>query len=236
MNRKVILIAAGVSVAAAAVAGGAAYAAGSFDSPQQQSKAVIDDAAKQLGIDPTKLSSALKKALEDQVDAQVAAGAITKAEGDAIKSKIEAGDYPPLGFGFRGGPGGPGFGFGLHRGGGMADLSAAASYLGLSESDLITQLQSGKTLADIAQAQGKSVDGLVAALVAGLKQKLDAAVAAGKLTQAQEDQILADAKQRITDRVNGKMPAPGDGPWGKDGGPGGPPPPAGQPGFFGPTA
>src|SRR5690349_13114610 len=43
--------------------------------------------------------------------------------------------------------------------------SAAAKYLGLSPQDLNTQLESGKSLSDIATAQGKSVDGLKSAML-----------------------------------------------------------------------
>jgi len=44
-------------------------------------------------------------------------------------------------------------------------MSAAATYLGVSTSDLKTQMQSGKSLADIANATpGKSRDGLITAL------------------------------------------------------------------------
>ena len=193
MKRRVLAL----GIAGLAVVGvGAAWASGGFDTPQQQSKAVIDDAAKQLGITPTKLSDALKKALENRVDAEVAAGTITKAQGDALKARIESGEYPVI-------TGGLGFGGHGHDGHGFGHLSAAAAYLGLSESDLQTQLASGKSLADIAKAQGKSVDGLVAAMLADEKKELDAAVAAGRLTQAQADQMLANAKQRLTDMVNG---------------------------------
>src|SRR5215218_5312034 len=183
MKRK--LVAAGIAVLAVA-GGGAAVAATGSGTPQEESKAVVDDAAKQLGIDPTKLSDALKKALENRVDAAVAAGSITQAEGDALKARIESDDYPLLGgpgFGHHGGPGGHGFGH----------LAAAATYLGLSETELRTQLDAGKTLADVAKAQGKTVDGLVAALVADEKKELDAAVSAGRLTQAQADEMLAGA-------------------------------------------
>lgn len=201
MKRKVVVI----GVAAVAVAaGGAAFAASGFGTPQQESKAVIDDAAKQLGIAPAKLSDALTKALENRVDAAVAAGTITKAQGDELKARIEAGDYPLI----TGGPGfrhhGPGFG-----GHGAGHLSAAASYLGLSESELQAQLAAGKTLAEVAKAQGKSVDGLVSALFADEKKELDAAVATGRLTQAQADELLTNAKDRITAMVNGTMPGPG---------------------------
>jgi polyhydroxyalkanoate synthesis regulator phasin len=197
MKRKVILI----TAAALAVTGaGGAIAATKDWSPQEESKAVIDDVAGQLGVSSEKLTDALKQALENRVDAAVAAGRLTKEEGDALKAKIAQGDAP-LAFGpFFGGKhhGHHGFFFG--------DLSAAATYLGLSEDALRTQLESGKTLAQVAQAQSKSVDDLVTALTDAAKKKLDAAVAAGNLTQAQADQIAGDIKERITDLVNGTRP------------------------------
>ena len=195
MKRKILV----VGAAALAVAGGgAAIAASKQGSPQEESKAVVDDAAKQLGITPAKLSAALKQALENRVDAAVAAGRLTKEQGDALKKRIEAEDYPMLGR--------PGMGFG-HRGGGpgmrgFGYLDAAASYLGMTEAELLAQLTGGKSLADVAKAKGKSVDALVSALVADEKKELDAAVKAGRITQAQADAFLANAKQRFTDAVN----------------------------------
>lgn len=199
MKRKILI----AGAAALAVAGGgAAIAASKSGSPQEESKAVVDDAAKQLGVTPAKLSSALKKALENRVDAAVAAGRLTKEQGDALKKRIEAEDYPILGrlgpgFGHR--DGGPG----IHR---FGHLDAAASYLGVTEAELRTQLAGGKTLAEVAKAKGKSVDGLVSALVADEKKELDAAVKAGRITQAQADAFLANAKERFTDAVNGTRP------------------------------
>lgn len=81
-------------------------------------------------------------------------------------------------------------------------LDAAAAYLGVTVDQLRTQLAAGKSLADVANAQGKAVSGLVDALVADLKTHLDQAVAAGRLTSAQESTILADATTRITAMVN----------------------------------
>jgi polyhydroxyalkanoate synthesis regulator phasin len=190
-------LAAGAAAGLAVAGGGAAIAASKLTSPKEESQAIVDDAAKQLGIQPSKLSDALKQAIENRIDAAVADGRLTKEQGDALKQRVEAGDFPLFGppvFGRGGFP--HGFGF--------ADLDAAASYLGLSEAELRTQLQSGKSLADVARDRGKSVDGLVQALTDAAKQKLDQAVAAGRLTQAQEDSILADLKQRISDRVNEK--------------------------------
>ena len=84
-NRRFRVIMSALAVIAV-VSGGAAYAASQDNSPQARSQAIVNDAAGTLGVDPAKLSDALKKALENQVDAQVTAGKITQAQGDAIKT------------------------------------------------------------------------------------------------------------------------------------------------------
>ena len=192
---------------------GAAVAATQFGDPKAESEAIIKDAAGQLGVQPAQLSDALKTAYKNRIDAAVAAGRLTKDQGDAIKAQIDAGNVPLAGAGnprpprrvrsrwAQPGPmGAPGLG---HD---MRGLSAAADYLGLSASELQTKLQSGKSLADIAKDQGKSVDGLVDVMVADAKQHLDQAVKDGHLTQSQADQILGQIKQHITDLVNGTAP------------------------------
>ena len=201
-KRKLVI---GVAAGLLLVGAGGAFAAEKLTSPKEESQAVINDAAKRLGVEPAKLNAALEGALEDRVDAAVADGRITKAEGDALKNRIEAGDLPLFfgGAGPHGGPGGPhvGFGFGLHDG-----PEAAAKYLGLTQAELRTQLENGKTLADVAKAQNKTVDGLVAALTKDAQTKLDAAVKAGKLTQTQADDMLNELKSHLTDLVNGNGP------------------------------
>ena len=225
--RKRMKLAAGAG-AALAVAGGGAAIAATGSSPQAESQAVVDDAAKQLGVDPTKLSSALKQALANRVDAAVKAGKLTEAQGKELKAQIQAGTFPLFaGPGFRGGHHGA-RGFGHH-------LGAAASYLGVTEGALQTSLESGKTLAEVAQEQGKSVDGLVAALVADETEELDGAVTAGRLTKAQRDEIVATLKDRFSAVVNGRRPAGGPGHDGRGGfgGPGGFGPPPAAPGSSG---
>jgi hypothetical protein len=106
------------------------------------------------------------------------------------------------------------FGKGFGRGGAPGgELAVAATYLGITSDVLKSDLQSGKTLAQIADATaGESAAGLIDALVASEKSALDAAVTAGKLTQAQEQTLLASLQQRVTDLVNGTRPAfPGPG-------------------------
>jgi polyhydroxyalkanoate synthesis regulator phasin len=178
---------------------GAAVAATQRNSPQEETQAIIDDAAKQLGVPSTDLTNALKKALANRVDAAVADGRLTQEQADRIKEHIQSGALP-LFFGapHRGGII-PGLGPAIHHG-----LDAAASYLGLSEEQLLDELESGKTLAQIAQAHGKPVSGLVDALVADFKTHLDAAVKAGRVTQDDANQILQDIRARVTAQVNGE--------------------------------
>jgi polyhydroxyalkanoate synthesis regulator phasin len=196
-RKKIVAL---IAVLVVVVGAGAAIGATGALSPKEESQAVVDDAAKQLGITPNQLTAALKQALKNRVDAAVAAGRLTQAQGNELKARIDAGDAPLLGFG------GPGFG---HHGGphGMhAGLDAAADYLGLTEAQLHTALSNGKTLAQVAKSKGKSVDGLVAAMVAEKKAELAAAVKAGRLTQAQANAIQSDLKARITDMVNNAPP------------------------------
>ena len=104
---------------------------------------------------------------------------------------------------------------GDHHGRGGDDLAVAATYLGVTQADLLTSLQSGKTLAQVAGAtSGKSVSGLIDALVAAEKTEIAAAVTAGRLTQAQADQITSGLTAHVTAEVNGTAHGPG--------GPGGP--------------
>ena len=197
---------AGVAALVAISGAGAAVAATKLRSPQEDSRAVVNDAAKQLGVTPERLTNALKTALKNQIDEAVAAGRLSKAEGDRMKARIDANEFPllgpPLRFGFRHGPGDHGFRHGLH----FHKLDAAAEYLGMTESALREQLESGKTLAQAARDRGKSVDGLVDALLTESKEHIAEAVKDGRLTQAEADDLIAGLKERLTNLVNGRLP------------------------------
>src|SRR5918992_2339900 len=86
-------LAAGAGAALAVAGAGGAIAATQL-SPKEESQAVVDDAAKQLGVDPAKLSDALKQALENRIDRAVEDGTLTKEQADAMKARIEADDFP----------------------------------------------------------------------------------------------------------------------------------------------
>jgi hypothetical protein len=104
--------------------------------------------------------------------------------------------------------GGPGFAGPRMLGQGLV---AAAGYLGLSTNALRTQLASGQTLAQIAEAQGKTVDGLVATMVTASRKALETAVGNGYLTQQQAAFIEANMAARLKAFVNGTR---GRGPFG----------------------
>ena len=94
-------------------------------------------------------------------------------------------------------------------------VAVAATALGISEADLVAELQAGKSIANVASAKGVDLDKVIDALYADLKAHIDAHVAEGKLTQEQADARLADAKTRITTMVNTAGPLRGKGMGGK---------------------
>ena len=92
--------------------------------------------------------------------------------------------------------------------GGMAkSATEVAALLKLTEAELKDQLVSGKSLADVAKAQGVEVSAVVNLLVAKAQAHLAEAVAEGKMTQAEADAKLAEASTRMTDMVNKIRPA-----------------------------
>lgn len=202
-----------------AVLSGAGVAYGVTQSGGNNRQAFLNDVAKRLNVTPSKLSSALKGAFEDRLQAAVQDGRLTQKQADAIKKRVESGGGVWLGPGpgpglrfFHRGPGGPG---GPKR----AGFGAAAKYLGLTDLQLFNQLRSGKSLADVAGSRGKSVDGLKTAIRDAVKTDLDAAVKDQRLTQSEENNILGKLDNSLNDLVNrkGLMPPPGfrgPGAWG----------------------
>ncbi len=81
-------------------------------------------------------------------------------------------------------------------------LSTAAGYLGTSTAQLRRDLQSGKTLAQLANTNGRSAAGLLEALTGAARAALASEVSAGKLTQAQANQILPQLSARLNARVD----------------------------------
>ncbi len=81
-------------------------------------------------------------------------------------------------------------------------MAAAADYLGLSLTQLRTQLHAGKSLADIAKAQHKSVSGLKDAILAAMTSRINANTA---LTAQQKTAMINQVKSHLDTVINMDM-------------------------------
>ena len=141
-------------------------------------KPTTPPAADTTGARPDK-ATMLKARLQTLVDD----GTLTSSQLDAVVAALEA--ARPMGG--HGGPGHDGQNHGGARGEKRQEmLTAAADAIGITADELKTAVQGGQTIAQIAEANGKSVQSVIDALVA---------------------QATTDLTQRITDMVNGVKPA-----------------------------
>ena len=175
----------------------------------------IADVAKAKNIDLDVVIAKLTASFKAHLDEEVASGEHTQAEADAklaeFKTRITSMVNAP-GLPMHGGKGdhGPKGGKGGH---GPAKFATAelATTLKLSETELQTQLQSGKTLKQIADAENVDIADVKATLTADFKAHLDEEVKSGEHTQAEADAKLAEFKTRLDDMVNGVRPLGGKG-------------------------
>jgi hypothetical protein len=186
VRRHIALAAALVAVVTLAFAAGSAAAA---DGPS-----LGDAVAARLGVTGDQLRAAFKAELNARIDTAVAAGRLTPEQGAKLKERVANAK-----------------GLGILARRGFAErhkalvgrivvvnrLGAAAKYLGMTPKDLRAARRSGRSLAQIATLKGKTVDGLVAAIVAPAKARAAKAVSNGKLTQQRADELIA----RLTERA-----------------------------------
>ncbi|WP_426449895.1 hypothetical protein ACP26L_33355 [Paenibacillus sp. S-38] len=85
--------------------------------------------------------------------------------------------------------------------GASLDNTELLTLLGLDAQGLRTELQSGKSLSDIAAAKGVSDQTLTDLLVKQESARLDQAVTDGKLTQAQADERKAQLSTQVAERI-----------------------------------
>ena len=147
-----------------------------------------------------RLSEALQPLVDDNT--------ITGAQRDAVVEQLEASRAER-------GPG-PRHGRGPHFGGEIAEI------LGMEPADIGAALRDGKSLADLADANGIDPQDLVDAIVASIEDRVDAGVESGRIDSTQAEEILADAAERAEDVVNGEIDGAGRGFGFGRRGPGGP--------------
>lgn len=150
----------------------------------------ISHVAANLGKSPDQVKKAMTDALNQSLADAVKAGELTQQQADAIKARdsgksacaaAEVGAAKP------------------HAGtkpaaAGRVGLGEYAKALGISEQELRQDLGSGKTVKDIAASKGIDENAFRDKLISSVKSDLDPQVAAGKLTQQQEDEVLNKLK------------------------------------------
>ena len=179
------------AVLAAAVAA-VVLAAGASNALAADRPSLVDQVAARLGVTPEQLRTAFRATLVARVDAAVAAGKLTPEQGAKLKERIAKANGLGLGA-----AAGKRKALGQKLGKRLGAKGPVATYLGMTREALVAELRKGQSLAQIAKAHGKSVDGLVAAMVAPLKAHLAKAVENDRLTKQHADALL----ERITDRL-----------------------------------
>ncbi|MBL0385091.1 hypothetical protein JJB07_00405 [Tumebacillus sp. ITR2] len=186
----------------------------------------LADIASAQGVDKQAVIDLLVKQDAAHIDQDVKDGKLTADQATQMKANSvqhatdqvdgKGGFGGPGGKrGGHGGPGGPGF----H----LENNTDLQTLLKLSADELTTQLKAGKSLADIASAQGVDKQAVIDLLVKQDAAHIDQDVKDGKLTADQATQCKANSVQHATDEVDGKGGFGGPG-GDRDGheGPGGP--------------
>jgi hypothetical protein len=202
ITRGKLLAGLGAVTLAGGLAVGTAFAADPTPTPNQNVQNFISKLAQKLGKTDTEVQTAITQTESETIDQAVKDGKLTQAQADQMKTRMGKGQMPfaPFGGMMRGRPGVRGgmVGFG-------AEQKAVTDYLGITAATLATDLKSGKSLADVAAATpGKSRDGLKTAIVDAQKARLDAAVKAGKLTQANADASLTKFSANVDKMLDAK--------------------------------
>lgn len=136
-------------------------------------------------------------AIKDALKGLVSDGTITQEQADQVATALN--DSGAL---RHGGPGGPGP-FGFHGGFG---LDVVADALGLTQQELRAALGEGKTLAEIAEAEGVETEALVDDLVAAATERIEQAVTAERLSRERADELIAELPERIATVVEEGVP------------------------------
>lgn len=174
-----------------------------------QSGKSIADLAKTQNKDLATVKSTLLADAKTRLDSQVTAKTITQSQADQLyqnlTNTIDAmlnSNRPMMG-----GRGGfPGFGMFGPGAGQLITSSDIAGALGMTQADVNTAIQSGKSIADLAKTQNKDLATVKTTLLADAKTKLDSEVTNKTITQAQADQIYQNLTNSIDAMLNNTHP------------------------------
>jgi len=157
----------------------------------------LADIAEAQGVDEGKLIDLLTEQQEANLAEAVKAGKLTQEQADKmsdnaaerIKTFIEN-THPGKGFG----------GGGFH----LKNNEELLKLLNLTAEELQEALKEGKSLAEVAEAQGVSAEDVIDLLTTQREEQLDQAVEEGKLTKEQADQKKENLEEMIKSMVESK--------------------------------
>jgi uncharacterized protein YidB (DUF937 family) len=91
-------------------------------------------------------------------------------------------------------------------------LRTAAEEMGLTPKELIQELRQGggRSIAEVANEHGVNPADIVEAFLSKVSEKLAKMVENGRLTQAEADEKLAKAREKVTEIINKPFPLKGD--------------------------
>ena len=135
-------------------------------------------------------------AIKDALKGLVSDDTLTQAQADRVATTL-ADQLPVRGHGGRG----------PH--GGRVSPEATAEAAGATVAELQAAREAGQTLAQLAESNGVSKATLISRLVKAAEAQLAADVTAGRLTQAQADEVKSTLTARITDKVDRVGHGPG---------------------------
>lgn len=161
--------------------------------------------AEALGISVDKYEETVTAAQTQVLEEAVSAGVLTEEEADRMQQHLASDGF-----------GGPRMG----HGSGKTSLlmTVAAEKLGMTEAELRTELQNGRSIADVAEEKGVDTQVISDAYLEQTQADLDAQVASGSLTQEEADAKLEQKTDALPDRLSGAWSDLGDPGHGRHGG------------------
>jgi polyhydroxyalkanoate synthesis regulator phasin len=174
-----------------------------------------------LGISVEEHGAVMDTARQQVIEQAVDEGVLSQEQADGMLERMESG------FGFKDMPFGQGGRMSGEMGGEMGGrmsgemggemggrmsgriggpenslISVAADQLGLTVDELLAELEDGRSIADVAEQRGVDAQTIADAYIAVRTERLDEAVAEGRITQEQADEMLAHVTEEMAEHLN----------------------------------
>ena len=156
----------------------------------------LAEVAEANGVDAETVIDALAERANERIDAALEAEKLSEGEAASKRSEVveQVTEFVNQTHAFKDKAAGK-------RGRGER-LSGLAELVGTDAQSLREALKDGRTLAEVAVSNGVEVEAVIEALVAMANERIDEAVAAGKLTDAEAEEKRAELETRIASFVN----------------------------------